>query len=73
MGRRVYGVMLLAMLLLILYLIVLAVNYHEERDLRPRLWLLRSHSQKGFGIYVNGTVWALTQANIKNFLQIDAY
>ena len=73
MERRVYGVVLLAMLVLIVYLIGVAVNYHEGRELRPRMWLLSSHQQKGFGLYVNGTVWALTPANIKSFLQVDAY
>lgn len=73
MSRRVHSAVLLLMLMLIFYLIVVAVNYHEDKDVRPRVWLLRSHQQKGFGIYVNGTVWELTPANIKSFLRVDAY
>lgn len=73
MGRRVHSVLLLLMLVVIFYLIWAAVNYHEDKDLTPRVWLLRSYQRKGFGLYVNGTVYELTPANIKSFLQDDAY
>lgn len=73
MSRRVHIALLLLMLIVIFYLIVLAVNYHEEKELTPRVWLLRSYRQKGFGIYVNETVWGLSPANIASFLQVDAY